>query len=212
MQSREGHSEAEVTRPTGARNHKSNCQCGLCGRLRAQEASAAQKEAAGRKFRRRVTPRNRRFVQEFADPSSPVHRNATRAAVLAGYSPDSADDIGAQLLRSEQVQALIGRAMEQAGITSAVLFKGLKNGLAAEEVKLATKDGRFSDERRIPDWHARVKYQEMSHRLRGDLQKEPAVQQAALIIRLPAEANADDSERYLEAYFTHQAKGGDDNP
>jgi hypothetical protein len=74
---------------------------------------------------------------------------------------------------------------------------------------LTTKDGKFSDERRIPDWHARVKYQEMAHRLRGDMQKEPAVQQAALIIRLPAEAKAEDSERYLETYFTQQSKGED---
>jgi phage terminase small subunit len=195
-------------RPIGARNHRSECACGLCVRIRAQAATAAQKEATGRKVRRRLTPRNRRFVQEFSDPQSPGHRNATAAARLAGYSPDSADDIGAQLLRSEQVQELIGRAMEQAGITSDVLFKGLKDGLQAEEVKLTTKDGRFSDERRIPDWHARVKYQEMAHRLRGDMQKEPVVQQAALIIRLPSEVDSADAENYLEAYFTNQ-KGED---
>src|ERR1700730_17038939 len=198
------------TAATGARNHKPERACGLCVRIRTQAATAAQKDAAGRKVRRRVTPRNRRFVQEYVSPESPGHRNATAAARLAGYSPDSADDIGAQLLRNEQVQILIGRAMEQAGITSDVLFKGLKDGLAAEEVKLTTKDGKFSDERRIPDWHARVKYQEMAHRLRGDMQKEPAVQQAALIIRLPAEGKPEDSEKYLEAYFTQQSKGEPD--
>jgi len=176
----------------------------------AQAVSAAQKEATGRKVRRRVTPRNRRFVQEYVSPDSPGHRNATAAARLAGYSPDSADDIGAQLLRSEQVQILIGRAMEKAGITSELLFQGLKDGLKADEVKLTTREGKFSDERRIPDWHARVKYQEMAHRLRGDMVKEPAVQQAALIIRLPAEAKPEDSEKYLEAYFTQQSKGEPD--
>ena len=196
--------------PIGARNHKVKCQCGLCVRSWAQAASAQQKEMAGRKVRRRLTPSNRRLVQEFSDPSSPGHRNATQAARLAGYSPDSADDIGAQLLRSKQVQELIGRAMEKVGITSEPLFQGLKDGLQADEVKLTTKDGKFSDERRIPDWHARVKYQEMAHRLRGDMQKGPAVQQAALIIRLPAEAKAEDSERYLEAYFTQQLKGEPD--
>jgi phage terminase small subunit len=196
--------------PIGARNHKVKYQCGLCVRIRAQAASAQQKEMAGRKVRRRLTPRNRRFVQEFSDPSSPGHRNVTQAARLAGYSPDSADDIGAQLLRSAQVQELIGRELEKAGITSEFLFSGLKEGLRAEEVKLVTKNGRFSDERRPTDYFARAKYQEMAHRLRGDMQKEPAVQQAALIIRLPAEAKAEGSERYLETYFTQQSKGGPD--
>jgi hypothetical protein len=98
--------------------------------------------------------------------------------------------------------------MERAGITSDLLFQGLKDGLQADEVKLTTANGKFSDERRIPDWHARVKYQEMAHRLRGDMQKEPAVQQAALIIRLPSEGDAVDNEKYLEAYFTQQ-KGED---
>jgi hypothetical protein len=40
------------------------------------------------------------------------------------------------------------------------------------------------------------------------MQKEPVVQQAALIIRLPNEADAVDAEKYLEAYFTNQ-KGVD---
>jgi terminase small subunit-like protein len=111
-----------LSKPTGARNHKPECACGLCLGIRAQAVSAAQKELAGRKVRRRITPRNRRFVQEFSDPSSPAHRNATRAAVLAGYSPDSADDIGAQLLRSEQVQQLVGAAMERAGITMRIFL------------------------------------------------------------------------------------------
>jgi hypothetical protein len=48
----------------------------------------------------------------------------------------------------------------------------------------------------------------MAHRLRGDMVKEPTVQQAALIIRLPSEVGAEDGEKYLEAYFTQQ-KGED---
>jgi phage terminase small subunit len=181
-------------RSTVAHNHKPECACGLCVRLQAQAATAAQKELAGRKVRRRITPRKRRFVQEFSDPSSPGHRNATAAARLAGYSPDSADDIGPQLLRSSQVQELIGKEMERPGITSDLSMKSLKDGLQAEEVKLTTKNGLFSDERGVPDWHARVKYQEMAHSLRGDMQKEPVVQKAALMmIRLPNEADAETS-------------------
>jgi len=176
-------------RPIGARNHKPKCACGLCLRIRTQTATAAQQEIAGRKVRRRVTPRNRRFVQEFSEPQSPGHRCAAKAAQLAGYSSDSAGDIGAQLLCSEQVQVLIGAALEKQGITSELIFAGLKDGLPAEEVKLTTRDGKFSDERRIPDWHARAKFQEMTHRLRGDWPKEQQVQQAALIIKLPSDAN-----------------------
>jgi len=87
------------------------------------------------------------------------------------------------------VQVLIGAALEKQGITSELIFAGLKDGLPAEEVKLTTRDGKFSDERRIPDWHARAKFQEMTHRLRGDWPKEQQVQQAALIIKLPSDAN-----------------------
>jgi hypothetical protein len=89
-------------------------------------------------------------------------------------------------------------------------MKSLKDGLQAEEVKLTTKNGLFSDERGVPDWHARVKYQEMAHRLRGDMQKEPVVQKAAPMIRLPNEADAETSEKYLEAYFTQQSAKGED--
>jgi hypothetical protein len=56
-------------------------------------------------------------------------------------------------------------------------------------VKLTTRDGKFSDERRIPGWHARAKFPEMTHRLRGDWPKEQQVQQAALIIKLPSDVN-----------------------
>lgn len=44
------------------------------------------------------------------------YKNATQAAVLAGYSPDSADFIGAKLLRDEQVQDFILAALEKKGI------------------------------------------------------------------------------------------------
>ena len=210
MQNREGNSAVEMTRPTGAaRNHKVNCQCGFCGRLKANQEIASAKERRGQKARRRqLTPKQRRWVQEFSSEGSPGFKNATKSAVMAGYSSESADVTGSKLLRSEQVQRSVTRSLEGQGITSNFLFAGLREGLRAEEIKYVTKEGRFTDERRVPDWHARAKYQEMAHRLRGDMpQKEQGVQNAALIIRLPAEAKAEDSERYLEAYFSQQSKG-----
>ena len=90
MQNREGNSATELTKPTGARNHKGNCQCGLCLRFRTQAASAARKEAMGRKVRRRLTPRNRRFVQEFSDPQSPGHRCAELLQIAGNAVIDNA--------------------------------------------------------------------------------------------------------------------------
>jgi hypothetical protein len=76
----------------GARNHRPDCQCGFCGRLKANQEMAAAKERRGQKARRRqLTPKQRRWVQEFSSEGSPGFKNATRSAVMAGYSPDSAD-------------------------------------------------------------------------------------------------------------------------
>jgi hypothetical protein len=96
--------------------------------------------------------------------------------------------------------------MEHAGITSDFLFAGLKDGYAQRrsswQLKMAVSAMRDDcqitlQERSTRKWHT-------------DWQKEPVVQQAALIIRLPSETDAVDAEKYLEAYFTQQSKGGED--
>ena len=134
--------------------------------------------------KRRLGPRQVRrqaFVKAYTDSQSPTFANATKSAQSAGFAASS----GNALLRDEQVREMIFRALEHHGVTEDFLADGIKEGLRAEEVRLATHEGKFTDERKIPDWNARAKFQQIAHQLRGDFPREELVQQAALIVQLP---------------------------
>lgn len=176
-------SQPEAPR-VGAKNHKAGCPCKFCARIRENVQKAADKEARGEKVKRQLKPRQKRWVQEFADPTGPGYKNATKSAELAGYSPDAATATGIKLLRDEQVQRAIISALERRGITDDYLAVKMREGLNAEVVELAKHEGKITDERSFPDFHARHKYLETAHRLRGDFPNEPAAVQAALIVHV----------------------------
>lgn len=169
----------------GIGKHPPGHGCGFCRRIREQRKSAAEKEARGEKVRRNLSVRARRFVQDFSDPSGPSFRNATGAAISAGYSPDSAEAIGANLLRDERVQKSILAAFERAGITEAKISEVLFEALGAETVwRHVSKKGMIV-ERRDPDHYTRLKAIDPIMRARGDFPKEEPLVQAALILRVP---------------------------
>lgn len=58
--------------------------------------------------RRPLTPKQQGFVEEYL-----VDRNATQAAIRAGYSPKSASEIGRQLLEHTGVRARIDTAIAE---------------------------------------------------------------------------------------------------
>lgn len=55
-----------------------------------------------------LTPSQRLFVSEYL-----IDQNATRAAIRAGYSAKSAGSMGSALLQKPEIQALIGRELEE---------------------------------------------------------------------------------------------------
>lgn len=55
-----------------------------------------------------MTKKQKRFVEEYL-----IDLNATQAAIRAGYSPDSARDIGCENLTKPSIKAAIDRAMAE---------------------------------------------------------------------------------------------------
>ena len=55
-----------------------------------------------------MTKKQKRFVEEYL-----IDLNATQAAIRAGYSPDSARDIGCENLTKPNIKAVIDRAMAE---------------------------------------------------------------------------------------------------
>lgn len=56
----------------------------------------------------RMTQKQKRFVEEYL-----IDLNATQAAIRAGYSPQTAQEQGYQLLQKTSVQSAIGKAMAE---------------------------------------------------------------------------------------------------
>ena len=67
-------------------------------------AKKTTKKTGGVKF----TPKQKRFVEEYL-----IDLNATQAAIRAGYSPDTAKEIGAQNLTKLNISAAIAKAMAE---------------------------------------------------------------------------------------------------
>ena len=55
-----------------------------------------------------MTKKQKRFVEEYL-----IDLNATQAAIRAGYSPDSAADIGSENLRKPDISAAVDRAIAE---------------------------------------------------------------------------------------------------
>lgn len=55
-----------------------------------------------------MTKKQKRFIEEYL-----IDLNATRAAIRAGYSPESAADIGCENLRKPDIRARIEKAMAE---------------------------------------------------------------------------------------------------
>jgi phage terminase small subunit len=85
-----------------------------------------------------MTPKQQRFVREYL-----IDMNATQAAIRAGYSEESASEIGSQLLRKTTVaDAIAGRQEKIAN-----KLEVTQERIIAEYAKIA-----FSDPRQIAEW------------------------------------------------------------
>jgi phage terminase small subunit len=79
----------------------------------------------------KLTPKQQRFVQEYL-----IDLNATQAAIRAGYSKDTAKDIGCENLAKPNIQEAIQDAMEK---------RGKKTEITAERVLQELSKIAFSD-------------------------------------------------------------------
>lgn len=75
----------------------------------------------------KLTAKQSRFCEEYL-----IDLNATKAAIRAGYSEDSAGDIGAQLLGKTHIRAEIDRLMEERSKKTGVNAAWLLDRLAQE--------------------------------------------------------------------------------
>lgn len=161
----------------GGKGHRESCPCRICSRVR---NAIEQGKPARRTLRQR-------FAENIAAQVVSGHGVSLKdAAVAAGYSQESAGDIGSQLIRQDSVQKSISVALERAGITEGYWAGKVREGLEAEAVwRVLDRDKGEVIERRDPDHFARHKFLETVGRVRGYFPKDEPTVQAALILRLP---------------------------
>lgn len=89
-----------------------------------------------------LAPKQAVFVEEYL-----IDLNATQAAIRAGYSPKSAEDIGRQLLRKTPVAEAISKAQEA---------RSKRTQITADRVLTELAKIGFSDIRKAVLWRANV--------------------------------------------------------
>jgi hypothetical protein len=82
---------------------------------------------------------------------------------------------------ANSVESVLARA----GITPTTLAEHAANGLLASEVKLASFEGKFTDEREVADHAARFRYFDATAKMLGMYPSESNATIAQLIVRLP---------------------------
>ncbi len=93
--------------------------------------------------------------------------NKTKAAIAAGYSPKTADTMGAQIERTAGVRASFQELLRSA-IPQELITQRLQEGVNATAKTYFQKAGEVTDEREDPDYATRHKYLETVVKL-GDL-------------------------------------------
>ena len=132
-----------------------------------------------------LSVRERKFVKAYIANGG----NGVKASLSAGLTKNYGvgNNIANALTNSPRVQKALVVEMEKQGITDELLAKKLREGLDAGEHR-AMKIGkklRFVDS---PDFGTRVKYLDLTHKIRGDFAPEKVdarVQDAMIIIERP---------------------------
>lgn len=109
-----------------------------------------------------LTPKQRRFLQEYRGVG-----DGSRAARAAGYSSKRANTAAWYILKgSPKVQEIMNEVMDEVGLDTGAVWRGIIEGLNAEVVKTATHEGQITDEKSYPDYQVRHKYLETLIKLR----------------------------------------------
>lgn len=133
-------------------------------------------------------------------PTVPRVPPAVKAQVLAHHLAGDSNrkiakalgmskDTVAKILKEGQVgphaKGSVEHALERAGLTTDALLAHAKQGLTATETKLATWEGKFTDERQVSDNTTQHKYWQDLAKIAGMFPREDATATAQLFVRLP---------------------------
>ncbi|KLU66318.1 terminase small subunit [Desulfosporosinus acididurans] len=93
---------------------------------------------------RPLTPKQQRFVEEYL-----IDLNATAAAIRAGYSPDTAKEIGCENLSKLNVRAYVDIALaersKRTGVNAEVVVRELARIALANPARVVAEDGSIID-------------------------------------------------------------------
>jgi hypothetical protein len=115
-----------------------------------------------------------------------------RAALRAGYSERVAAN-AARNVETDDVKAVFAEIVARAASMDAVADT-LVAGLKATETKLAMFEGKFTDERTLPDYGKRLAYAEVIAEYAGYVSKDAApAQHLHMLTMMPGPAQASDA-------------------
>ena len=99
------------------------------------------------KKKRKLNPRQRRFIKAYTDPKSPTFSNGTKTAEAVGYTNTRLDQAAHQVVKNSEVSNEIQRVLDAAGATEERCAEVLRAGLEAKDTKVFCQDGQvvYSD-------------------------------------------------------------------
>lgn len=134
-----------------------------------------------------LTIRERRALKAYLN-------GGTNADVALAYGSKAKNpaNIGIMLIRRLKDKVVLTDLLEEAGVTDELIFRKLREGMDATEVKIATDHGIISDERVYTDFSTRKGYIELAAKLKGHLKEKV--------------------DHQVTGDFTFKVKGRDDSP
>ena len=88
------------------------------------------------KKKRKLNPRQRRFIKAYTDPKKPTFGNGTKAAEAAGYMETRAPGTGSRLVNNGEVSHEIRRVLDAVGATEEKACARLNEGLDAKTIRV----------------------------------------------------------------------------
>lgn len=127
-----------------------------------------RKYRGGWKQKRKPTQKQKKLAQSIArQMANPFEKlNLAKAAMDAGYA--SRKEAQEALQNSRTLQASLQEmllTLEGQGVNAPYVARKIKEGLEAETVKVATNDGKITDQKTFPDYAVRERYIEKLLRL-----------------------------------------------
>jgi hypothetical protein len=108
--------------------------------------------------------------------------NMTQAALAAGYAHSTAKTASTHI-ETPDVKAVF-RSLMQAALPPKSLVAVVQEGLMAVDTRLASVDGKFTDERKVPDYATRLKYLQAAAEYAGYVSTEEKQQSSVHVLAM----------------------------